>query len=386
MRWLRSYLHGSSGLRRMSVSDDMVESIRLMHLRLEKIEKKCKRIPGSARTGQDRKRTPENPKFEVSYMSLKALPSWLARHHEWEAMKRDFLSASTAAPGLGRHVGYSYATLDSMIGQYNWYWKAITGRDVHFRFGKDSVKFLTVTEPALKRNEMLLKYFASDPVVMEPFAGPGADTVSFLFNLGAKQIYASDMTQKFSVDYIKRNVQSFQEAFPETRHVQVVLFNKRSATFLRELTEEIDEKGVTQAVHIDLLYLDPPWQLPGMDREATPLELLQFLNDEVFDPVFERGFTPKVIVVKTRSGWQEMRELMSQIQGYLHVDTIQATPFTNEINFHVLIVNRYTVTKWIPGKIYRYAYKGGEAPETLPDGKVRFIDYGEFEYQRSGRQ
>ena len=345
--------------RRMDSLDDLLESLKMIHTRLEKLEN-------------------DKPGLE-----LQSVPRWLMQHHEWETMKHELFTTNTV---LGGKFRYSTETLNRMKAQYNAYWKDITGRDIKFRFGENNVKFMTVTEPALKRNLMLRKYFVDDPVVMEPFAGCGADTITLIYNLGARVIYASDMAEKFAVDYIKGNVKSFQEAIPESKYTRVVLFKKSSAELFRELTEETTEDGDIRAVHIDLLYLDPPWTLPGMQREATPSELLQFLDDEVFKPMFERGFTPKVIVVKTRFGWKEMRDMMSQIQGYSHIDTIKFTPFKNEVNFHVLIVNRYTVSKWEPSQEYKYIYKGGEAPALPPPGEQRVIDFGEFKYERSGRQ
>ena len=349
----------------MNASDELLESLRLMHLRLERLE--------------NDKRTQGNE----SDMSLQSVPRWLMQHHEWEALKQEFL---TTRPVLGARFRYSTETLKRMNAQYNQYWKDITGRNIKFRFGEGDVKFMTVTEPALRRNLMLRKYFVDDPVVMEPFAGCGGDTITFMYNLGAKTIYASAMAEKFAVNYIQGNVNNFQEAVPESGYTKVVLFKKSAAALFHELTEEIDEDGNIQAVHIDLLYLDPPWTLPGMKEEATPAELLQFLNEQVFDPMLERGFTPKVIVVKTRFGWKDMRDLMSHIQGYLHVDTIKFTPFKNEVNFHVLIVNRYTISTWEPSQEYKHIYKGGDAPALPPAGETRAIDFGELKYERSGRQ
>ena len=351
---------------RWRVMGDVLESLKLIHTRLAKLEDKGAQV-----------------EYDESAGALVQLPRWLKKHHEWEMMKQEFLTGKQL---LGAKFQYSSAMLAKMNAQYNKYWTDITGRNVKFQFSEQHVKFLTLAEPGLKRNLLLQKYLVAAPTILEPFAGCGGDTVTFLYNMKARVIYASDMTKKFEKDYIKANVNNFQDALPETKATRVVLFNKRAADFFRDLAEEQDEEGNTIAVHIDVLYLDPPWVLPGKRQEATPEELLEFLIAEVFEPLFERGFTPKVIVVKTRFGWKEMSKLMDHIKGFSHRDTLKFSPLKREVNFHILTSDRFTVTKWEPSEEYKYIYKGGQAP-ALPEGDPRrAIDFGEFTYDRTERQ
>jgi hypothetical protein len=119
-------------------------------------------------------------------------------------------------------------------------------------------------------------------------------------------------------------------------------------------------------MQIDILYLDPPWTLPVETNAVTPLEqkeataeeLVQWLDTQVFAPMFQRGFDPRLIVMKTRFGYEAMQKIQYRFGNYSHIETIKARPFRNDFYFHVLVNNSiYAESEWIPGDRFNKIYK-----------------------------
>lgn len=356
------------------MSGDVVESIRLLHERLAKLELHA----ADQRGKKARAFVADHPKALRNYL-------------EWETMKEDVLSTMSGSLGAslgvlpGQRKGekrYQTAMIQKMVDQFNKYWTDNTLENIKFSFSMDHFKFLTLSEVALGRNEVLRKYFVSRPVILEPFAGCGADTITFLYNLHPEVILASDMAKKFEVDYIKKNVANFKAAFAHTREVPVVLYNEKASELLARVKKEPGENHVVVR-HIDLLYLDPPWVLPGKTEEASPQELLDFLMDEVFQPMRANGFVPKVIVIKTRFGWKEMDKLMDMVRGFTQRDTLSMAPLRRTVHFHILTSNELTISNWKPSPEFMHVYRDGPEP-ALPRGDPkRAIDYGHFDYETS---
>lgn len=347
----------------MAVSHDVLEALTLIHERLKRLE-----------AGRD------GPVHFIEHATDES-DAWEAHKQAIESVHRQYLAGEISK---GKRYQYTYAQVKEMIRKYNAYWECKTGCKIGFTFGSGDVKFVTMAEPALKRNAYLRGLFTYDPVVVEPFAGCGADTITFCYNLRPSRIYASDYAQRFGPDHIRRNVENFKRTVPGMAGVDVTLFKERAADFFRNLRSAPDESGNTVVPHVDLLYLDPPWQLEGATAEATPRELLNYLAGEVLVPMFEEGFQPYVIVVKTRFGWEAMRELMNNVRGYRHVFTMRCTPLRREINFHVLQSDMYDVTTLLPSADYEHVYRGKALP--AQDGVARITDYGQFQYDRRRRQ
>jgi hypothetical protein len=352
------------------MSGEVVESIRLLHERLERLElcaadQRC------------------NTSSSFIADHAKALKNYL----EWEAMKDEILSPTSSFLGVvprPRKGGMMIndERIQGMVRQFNKYWTDNTLKNIKFSFSRDHFQFLTLSEVALGRNEVLTKYFVSRPVILEPFAGCGADTVTFMYNLHPKMILASDMAKKFEVDYIKKNITNFKAAFPHTSEIPVVLYNEKASELLARIKKEPGENHVV-VHHIDLLYLDPPWVIPGMKQEATPKELLDFLMEEVFQPMRANGFVPKVIVIKTRFGWKEMDTLMDMVKGFTQRDTLSMAPLRRTVHFHILTSNELTISNWNPSPEFLHVYRDGPEPELPAGDPKRAIDYGQFEYERS---
>ena len=348
------------------MSGEVVDSIRLLHERLERLE-----LRGAETSSR----------FIADH--AKALKNYL----EWEAMKEEILSPAGSFLGVypkprSSDTKSKNESVDRMVAQFNKYWTDNTLKKIEFSFGWEHFRFITLSELALGRNMVLRRYFVSRPVVLEPFAGCGADTITFLYNLQPKMILASDMAQKFQVDYIKKNIAKFKSAFPHTSEIPVVLYNERASELLARIKREPGENHVV-VPHIDLLYLDPPWVIPGMKEEATPKELLDFLMEEVFQPMRANGFVPKVIVIKTRFGWKEMDKLMDMVKGFTQRDTLSMAPLRRTVHFHILTSNELTISNWTPSPEFVHVYRDGPEP-VLPKGDPRrAIDFGHFDYESS---
>ncbi len=388
------------------MSSEVLESLHLIHTRLKKLEDE--RLSSEVQRGDD---------F--------AVPRWLQQCHEWSIMQNEL---DIHRQTLGGDYRITKALLEKAIKIYNKYWYDITGVNFGFKFGIDQYKFVTPAEFALKRNLLMRRMIGVDrPSVIEPFAGSGLDTVTMMDNLKPYMMYCCDsvgmeegrndfvyaseirmgsgarlegmddgpkkrggrgISAMNPFDYLPQNVKKMQDSAPGTKRTQVVLFNMTAKQFFRVAKGSTfkDVSGEPKAFHADVLYLDPPWTLPGMSRESTADELVDYLDDEVIKPMLHEDIRPKLICVKTRFDWEEMRRVMGSVPGYLHEYTIEGTPFRSKINFHFLVSTDYDILEWEPSKEYNHATWDKEAPEEAIGSKERAGGFGNFKFKQRGKQ
>lgn len=295
------------------------------------------------------------------------------------------------APKDSSQKTYTPAQVAKAVSKFNSYWKIVTeGRDINFQFGADNLNHVTSIEPALLRNEALSKLLNYRPTIIEPFAGSGADTISFLWNMHPQTIYCTELSTENTISFLKSNVERFQEVNKQDTETHVVIMNSDASTFFTDVSEDENADGDFLGLHADLLYLDPPWTLPGEKTEAVPARLVAYLQKEVFVPMYRRGFSPKLIVLKTRFPWEEMHKLMDKFPGYTHASSMAFTPQHNKIYFHVLLnTSHYTVEEWQPSHEYWEIYKDVMKPSPGDRGSFKEPpsgDKGGFKYQRSYKQ
>jgi hypothetical protein len=391
---------------RVRMSGEVLESLHLIHTRLKKLE--------------DQRQSTELQRGDVF-----AMPRWLQQCHGWSIMQNELdLHRQT----LGGDYRITKPLLEKAIKIYNKYWYDITGVGFGFKFGVDHYKFVTPAEFGLKRNLLMKRMIGVDkPSIIEPFAGSGLDTVTMLKNLDPSMMYCCDsvgmeegkkgfayasqlslgsigrlegredgstrmggrgISDRNPFDYLPQNVKKMQDAVPETKQTQVVLFNMTAKQFFHEAKGQTfkNTSGQTVQFHADVLYLDPPWTLPGNSRESTADELVHYLGDEVILPMLKENFRPKLICVKTRFDWEEMRRVMGSVPGYLHEYTIEGTPFRSKINFHFLLSTDYDVLEWEPSKEYNHATWDKEAPEEAIGSEERAGGFGNFKFKQRGEQ
>jgi hypothetical protein len=209
------------------------------------------------------------------------------------------------------------AKVAKMVKKYNEYWWQNHKLEIHFHFDVEDYRYITLTEPALLRNRLLNAKMASmllpiNPVIVEPFAGCGADTITFLYNMKPRKIYVCDR------DYARKmllqdNVTDFEQANQRKWNDPT----DRMDYYVGEANGIFDRVAASRD-EISLLYLDPPWVLDdvtgnGPDGEADAAQLVKFLTTEVFEPMHVKNLIPKLIVIKTRFGWKELSQVMDKL-------------------------------------------------------------------------
>jgi hypothetical protein len=192
-----------------------------------------------------------------------------------------------------------------------------------------------LTDPARVRNLFLRKFFYNPPVILEAFGGVGADTITFIHDLDPKLCYVvqngltgSRRTEQRAFVLLQMNVQNFLHEFPELDHHNVVFSAETAYNFIMETKIDL----------IDLLYLDPPWVLDGVN-ECTPRELVSFLDQTVFASLKIKEIVPRVICIKTRFGWDKIKEIESLIPKYNRFVSIKTHVFKGKYFFHIFAIN-----------------------------------------------
>jgi hypothetical protein len=225
--------------------------------------------------------------------------------------------------------------LDKFIKEFNQYWILETQKNIKFVFAEEDLNFLTLTDPAFFRNRFMQKFFTDPPIILEAFGGVGGDTITFLRDFDPETCYVvqngltgAKRTETRSFVMLQMNVQNFFHAFPELDHNNVVYSADTVYNFILQ----------TQFLRIDLLYLDPPWVLNGVN-ECTPKELVEFLNTAAFEALKIKKIIPRVICIKTRFGWDKIKEIEPLIPQYNRFVSIKTHVLKGIYFFHIFALN-----------------------------------------------
>jgi hypothetical protein len=263
------------------------------------------------------------------------------------------------------------AYVATMVKQFNQYWFDLDNKTINFHFGVEEYPFITFTEPALLRNDNLMAKMNSmgipvKPVIVEPFAGCGADTITFLYSMDPKKIYVCDSNKRVST-LLQHNVENFQDAMSYE--------DKRVDYFVGE-AKDVYNQVDTSVDEISLLYLDPPWVVEGIEGrgsggEADNAQLIDFLVEQVFQPMSVKKIIPRLIVMKTRFNWKELSKVMDKLptnsEGhpqYVQTDTIYFKPLNRTVYFHTLQSTNVVLHQWKHSRIQDKVYPRFEEPNS----------------------
>ena len=240
-----------------------------------------------------------------------------------------------------------------MVKRFNQWWEIFHKMKIGFQFGREDYRYITPSEAALARNNILnLRLQAmgitNHITIMEGFAGTGADTISFISDIKPtpKRILACDSNQTKRAQ-IEQNITNFVDAY-KTRYSPKKVPDVKY--YPMEVHTMLEHKAPVGA--IDLLYLDPPWELVE-GKDASGPELVRWLAKNVFSQfsLLWKDNRPKLIIIKTRFNADEMKTL--NIDGYLFVDTLDFTPFHRTVYFHTLQSTECrTHHVWLPSRQY----------------------------------
>jgi len=258
---------------------------------------------------------------------------------------------------------------------FNSWWTATTKTEINFEITEENLPFVSVSEPSMMRNMFLKWLFIERPIVMEPFAGLGCDTITFLYNLAPRNIYCIENSAEMgghpelgrTFRTLKKNIGNYMKAFPEV--------DPQTVELIPESVEVFMEK--TKVPYVDLLYLDPPWILSGQKNECTPKELIEYLNEKIFN-ITGKWFTPKVICIKTRFEWAKFESALKEIASgqaksaigydlndYIRIPSdVEVQPFRRTYHFHTFLSKDvHDDVYWVKSKTWYDTYEGGKPRE-----------------------
>jgi hypothetical protein len=243
---------------------------------------------------------------------------------------------------------------------FNDYWKLVFGTQINFEIIQESVKTMSMTEPAMKRNKFIKQFFTEPPVIFDASAGIGGDTVTFLHSFAPKKCIAvehstphgehPELSRTFRT--LKKNVSNFLKAYPDIDPNSIETVPDSIQTFLER----------TNYSYIDLLFIDPPWSPDGGLTEYTPEEMIEYLNNTVFS-ITGRWFKAKIVCLKSRFPWDQFSAVMKYLPDYIRLEDIGAQPFKGEYHTHIFLKNEAS-NEWLDkSKAWYDTYENGTPKE-----------------------
>lgn len=258
----------------------------------------------------------------------------------------------------------SFDKMTQIINQYREYIYHILKKKILFNFAAKDVPLMTPPGVALNRNRMLGKWMPTNCIVVDMGAGSGTDTLSFFNHMKPKTVYAiEDASDMMRNRRLKENMRKFTDAME---------FDPEIIQFRFDGYEAFMNSG--EVKDIDLLYVDPPWLLHGSDKEATPQEIVDFVNTSVLQPMKRSNTQVHIMCIKLRYPWDQCSSLLVHLnegitetmQQYSRIMEFDATPFKRQISFHFFKRNDPIIHEHIPDAYENAIYKGIPVPEDVP--------------------
>jgi len=219
---------------------------------------------------------------------------------------------------------------------FNDYWEHVFKTKINFEIIEESIQTISMTEPAMKRNKFLQWLFTEPPIIIDPFAGIGADAITFFYGLGPKLYYGIEhspddgLYPEASKTFLtlEKNIGNFLKAYPNIDKNSCRLSNQPMQIALANF----------EYPYVDMLYLDPPWSRNRSSMEFTPRQMIDYLNETVFSVTKKlEWFKPRVICMKTRFEWDKMSAIQELMPHYFRLRDIGSQPFRGEYHTHVFI-------------------------------------------------
>lgn len=274
----------------------------------------------------------------------------------------------------GKEYDISVDTLIKINQENNDYWSYLLNKEIDFEIGEIDVAYVTASDTGLIRNQYLSSLFLNPPVVVDAYAGVGMDSISFLYNLywkdghTIKRLYVVENggeEEKERNDRLISNVQKFVAARDMQTEGLVEFCLWGTENFFKEC-KNFKKNPVN---FIDLLYLDPPWTVPGRKNsgkkgEATPQELMDYVYDTILKVLIDQKIHVRVVCIKTRFEWREVSNIIELLREkikdpkkqFLHHSTIKCKPFENVYYFHSICTMEPEVGEWVETAVFEKAY------------------------------
>ena len=231
-----------------------------------------------------------------------------------------------------------------------------------FHANEAEVNMVSLPWRIVERDALFRQVFEgyTELTVVDLYANVGGDTLAFMAAaLRAKRTTSilavqhsapeDDDAKQTRFQKLDQNVDQF---YPRVdKYVSLGCFNQDVKFFMEHTLAKQDMRTA------DLLYMDPPWNLPegyslandhgtAANPSAPTLALVRKLEKEVFGPLFRIKYPPpRVVCIKAPTPFDQFRVVLFKSSPYLRAYTLLGTlPIRNSkgsvcMYFHILITS-----------------------------------------------
>ena len=287
---------------------------------------------------------------------MRGTASYVARYANRNASSSYSTSMQEAATGTRNTYGKVQGIRQLMQDEYG----------VKFYSTEDEANMISLPSRIEGRTDVLEELWEGKPVVtvLDLYANVGGDTLAFMkqaleakraINIVAVQLTDRQDNEKglSRFDRLSKNIGAYADSVVKRAgKVHLVTMNTDVGDFIRTHLKSLH--GFEKA---DLLYADPPWNLPdgfclGKDcgttanPSAPTLALVRRLQIEVFGPLQKVKYpVPELICIKAPTPFDEFKVVLFTTSPYLsgHV-LLKTLPVRNRrgsicMYFHILVAN-----------------------------------------------
>lgn len=253
---------------------------------------------------------------------------------------------------------------ENMVAATNRYWKALTGRSIHFKFYPEQQPYISPIEHSMVRNRILMSMCLKQPDILEIGVGAGSEFLSILFMMNPRSLVGlepsdEDVAGKDAWQIAQENLNNWYKAWPEynwSKQVPHRLLQMTAADYLGKI-----KPGRYWAITL----LDPPFKNGhNMTFEDDLRTSLKWVMQDVLEPMFRHKHKTSIFVLKSRyppgkvsEEWQKAADEIYRaseshsafMRNMVFYDSIGACPFTKQVDYAAIEAGQATrgVFYWV---------------------------------------
>jgi hypothetical protein len=219
------------------------------------------------------------------------------------------------------------------------YWLYLTGwknNGFEFTFDGDDLHSICDPDPSMFLLDKIKPYVTNkNGILLDGFGCVGGSTIPFMYEFNNAQVVTvqrvrdNDPIEQKRFQNLKKNVEGFLSLMASNG----CKYRTKPQLIASPIKEYLELKA---PLDIEIAMFDPPWKLSYDAPEADINQLIEYLDENCFQPMVKKQISIELILLMVRQPWQDFKQVLKKLDGYELLLSVYACPRKGKYYYHVL--------------------------------------------------